>query len=115
MHPACIFLLLVPVPISGIAIVSEIRSTHYISVTITWEEAVGIGPEYVIDYYSITVTPPTIDGNSSFEVTLQASLSISIKLTYNVEHIVDFFAVNCVGLSEPISLIAYYSKLVRFI
>lgn len=100
---------LVPLPVTGINEINETHRMNDVSVSFTWEKAVGTGPEYVISSYRITITPPTVDGNSSFEVGLDNGLLITLSLTYNVEHTLNFFAINCAGMSQPTSI--YYGKL----
>lgn len=81
-----------------------------VSVTFTWEKEMGIGPEYVISSYRVTITPPTVDGNSSFKVGFEQDLLVALSLAYNVEHTVNFFAINCAGSSQPTSVVIYYGK-----
>lgn len=71
------------------------------TITFEWDPPQGSGPEAVVDYYVITISPSPLShpGTNMVE-----SPPWNVTLSYNVEHTVNITAVNCAGNGDTFVL-----------
>ena len=94
---------LVPLTPAGFRIIGQSDTLHY-NTTITfewWEPPPGRGPETIVDYYQIVVTPRPLSHPVS---NIVHSTPWSVTLEYNIEHTAVITAVNCAGESSSFIL-----------
>ena len=76
---------------------------HYnTTITFEWDPPPGSGPEAIVDYYSIIVTPRPL---SHPILNIVFSTLWNVTLNYNIEHTAIITAVNCAGESSPFTLL----------
>lgn len=79
-----------------------------ITIFFEWEPPVGRGPEYLIEYYELSVTS-TNDSAIAFSVVSYTFWNVT--LNYNLDYEASVVSVNCAGRSEPVELTTvYFSK-----
>ena len=71
-----------------------------VTVTFEWDSPQGGGPETIVDYYRITITPPQLSPSSD----LTNTTIWNATLNYNQTYTVSITAINCVGESETLPL-----------
>ena len=70
-----------------------------ITVHYEWDPPVGGGPEAIVDYYNVTITPTPLSNLTS---NLVYSTSWNVTLKYNVQYTTSTTSLNCAGESFPI-------------
>ena len=72
---------------------------HYnTTITFEWDPPSGSGPEAIVDYYPILLTPKPLS-HPSYNVLYTSPWIVTVR--YNVEHTAVITAVNCAGESSP--------------
>ena len=71
------------------------------TVTFEWDEPRGIGPELIVDYYLISITPQP---RSHPIINNVSSSPWNVTLDFNVAYITTITAVNCAGQSMTLVL-----------
>ncbi len=66
-----------------------------------WDPPLGIGPEAIVDNYTITITPEPVSHPISNEV---LASPWNVTLNYNVIYTATITAVNCNGDSDILTL-----------
>ena len=93
---------LVPLTPTGFSITGQNDSLHYnTTITFEWDPPQGRGPEAIVDYYSILVTPRPLSHPPSNIVYFTPW---NVTLDYNIVHTATITAVNCAGESNPFIL-----------
>ena len=93
---------IVPQTPTGFSVTGQNDRLHYnTTITLEWDPPQGSGPEAVVDYYLIVVTPRPLSHPVSNKV---YSTPWSVTLEYNIEHTAVITAVNCAGESSPFIL-----------
>ncbi len=73
-----------------------------IQIFFEWETPSGIGPEFFIQSYNISILSSEY-GYNSYNVT-SATTTLNVTLNYNVDFTASVVSVNCAGESEPLIL-----------
>ena len=71
-----------------------------VTVMFEWDEPQGSGPETVVDYYTIAITPSPL---SPSPIMVQRS-PLNATLNYNTGYTATITAMNCAGNSATFSL-----------
>ena len=72
-----------------------------ITVIFEWDPPQGLGPEVVVDYYRITISPAPLSHPSINSVN---SSVWNVTLNYNTPYTANATAVNCAGESTSVAL-----------
>lgn len=98
-HLFCLF----PVPLipSGFNITGQFDTVINTTIRLDWNPPQGIGPETVVDVFSVTISPTPLS-HPSFNLVFSAPWNVTIN--YNVEYTSTIAAVNCAGESDPFEL-----------
>lgn len=72
-----------------------------------WDAPQGIGPEAVVDYYSISIVPSSLSFPNSTAIATMPFIDITID--YNVVYEANLMAANCAGISESTALPANFT------
>ena len=67
-----------------------------VTVHYEWDPPMGSGPEAIIDYYNIMITPEPVLNYTSNVID---STSSNVTLDYNVQYTISVTSVNCAGKS----------------
>lgn len=70
-----------------------------ITVDFDWAHPQGSGPEAIVDYYIISISPNPLSHPGSNNV---SSPPWNVTVGYNVDHTVNITAVNCAGNSDTL-------------
>ena len=70
--------------------------------TLEWDPPEGSGPEVVVDYYRISITPRPL--SHSISTVLDYSLNWNVTLRYNTRYTANITAINCAGESGTLVL-----------
>ena len=92
---------LVPLMPTGLRVVQSYFTPENITVTFEWDPPQGLGPEVVVDYYRITISPAPLSHPSINSVN---SSVWNVTLNYNAPYTANITAVNCAGESSFSSL-----------
>ena len=94
---------LAPLTPTGFNVVQQVDSLHYnTTITFEWDPPPGRGPETIVDYYPILLTPRPLS-HPSYNVLYSSSWSVTVR--YNVEYTAVITAINCAGESSPFTLL----------
>ena len=92
----------VPLSPTGFKITQQMDTLHYnTTITFKWDPPPGVGPEAIVDYYPIIVTPRPLSHPVSNRV---YSTPWIVTLDYNIVFTATITAVNCAGESSPFVL-----------
>lgn len=83
-----------PLTPTGFNITGNDYTVQDSTATFEWDPPQGRGPEVVVDYYMISITPGPLSHN------IVDSLIWNVSLHYNTAYIVNITAINCAGESE---------------
>ena len=90
-----------PLMPTGLRIVQSYFTPENITVTFEWDPPQGSGPEVVVDYYRIAISPAPLSHPSINSVN---SSAWNVTLDYNTPYTANITAVNCAGESSSYSL-----------
>ena len=94
---------LVPITPTGFSITGQNDALHYnTTITFEWDLPPGRGPEAIVDYYQIAVTPRPLS-HPVLNI-VYSSKPWHVTLEYNTKYTVTITAVNCAGESRPFEL-----------
>ena len=89
------FFCAVPLPPTNFSIVEEYPDVNETTVLLAWEAPQGSGTEFMVDTYSITISPePPYQS-----VVMLESPPWNVTLLHNQEYTANISSVNCVGES----------------
>ena len=98
-----------PLTPTGFSIVEESFTITNITITFAWDAPRGSGPEAIVDYYRIYITPSSLSYPSSVPVTNMSLFNLTVD--YNMEYETNLTAANCAGESASTSLPSFeYGK-----
>ena len=80
----------------GFNITGESYTVSDVTVIFEWNLPQGSGPQVVVDYYRISITPAQLFPDSS----VSHSLTWNATLDYNTTYTANITAINCAGESE---------------
>ena len=86
---------------TGLRITQNFFTPENITVLFEWDPPQGLGPEEVVDYYRITISPAPLSHPSINSVN---SSVWNVTLAYNTPYTANITAVNCAGESPSITL-----------
>ena len=86
---------------TGLRITQNFFTPENITVLFEWDPPQGLGPEEVVDYYRITISPAPLSHPSINSVN---SSVWNVTLAYNTPYTANTTAVNCAGKSPSITL-----------
>ena len=92
---------IVPLIPTGFNFTSEYQQLMDTTVTFEWNPAQGSGPEAVVDYYIIYITPSPPSHPSTNQV---ESPPWNVTLAHNTIYSINITAVNCAGESDAFVL-----------
>ena len=95
----CFCLTIVPLAPSGFSINMEVFTFSNLTLTFEWDGPQGSGPQAIVDYYTIAITPEPL---SSLNITRvpNSPQAFNATLSYNVNYEVAITAGNCAGESN---------------
>ena len=93
--------LLVPITPTGFVIARVGFTPENNTVTLDWDPPQGMGPELVVDYYRIIISPAPL---SHTMINLVESSPWNVTLDYNVIYMANITAINCAGETEAFLL-----------
>ena len=94
--------LVVPIAPSGFNITEVYFTPMNVIVTFEWDLPQGMGPEFVVDYYRITI----LSASLSHPIMNSVDSTIwNVTLNYNTIYRANISAINCAGESEISPLI----------
>ena len=73
-------------------------------ITLGWDPPHGSGPEAIIHYYKIVITPEPLSHPNPIIV---YATSWNVTVEFNVQYSVTLITVNCEGESNPLALNTY--------
>ena len=91
----------VPQVPTGFDITEEYPTVTDITLTYEWDSPQGMGPEVIVDYYLITISPQPLSHSNTSVV---SSSPWNVTVDYNVTYIASITAVNCAGQSGTLEL-----------
>lgn len=94
------YTVIVPNSPSEFTVSQEAFTPINIFVTLLWDPPQGMGPQFVVDYYRIIVSPPPL----SDRINLVNTSYLIVTLDYNLEYTAILTAINCAGESSPLFL-----------
>lgn len=75
----------------------EFHNSMNTTITFEWEPPMGMGPETVVDYYVIIISPTPLSHPRRNEV---QSWLWNVTLAHNTNYTINITAVNCAGPGE---------------
>ena len=93
--------LIVPIIPSGFDIVQDGFTPENNTVTFDWDPQQGVGPEVIVDYYKIIISPTPL---SHTRINLVESSPWNVTLGYNTMYTANIIATNCAGESGSLLL-----------
>ena len=104
-----VFDIAVPQRLTGFNISEVYFSVGNVTLTFEWDPPQGVGPELIVDYYLIAISPAPLSHPILNNV---SSSPWNVTVDYNTVYSVNITAVNCAGQSGTLSLENIeYSKL----
>ena len=95
------FILTEPRTPTGLLISEDDFTNLNNTITLVWDPPQGIGPQLVVDYYWVSITPISLSHPVVNSVTTSPW---SVTIGYNMVYTVNITAVNCAGQSGTLSL-----------
>ena len=96
-----IYVYVVPIIPSGFDIVQDSFTSENNTVTFDWDPPQGVGPEVIVDYYRIIISPAPL---SRTTINLVESSPWNVTLDYNTVYTAYIIATNCAGESGSLLL-----------
>lgn len=86
---------------TGFNYTNEYHEMYNTTITLQWDPPGGEGPEAVVDFYTISISPAPLHPDTNM---LNFSLSWNVTLAHNVIYTINITAGNCAGESDPFVL-----------
>ena len=91
----------VPLPPTGFTVSQEYHSNLETTVTLSWDQPGGSGPEAIVDNYTLSISPQPL---YQPEINYVHTSPWNVTLAHNVEYNINITAINCAGRSETVRL-----------
>lgn len=92
-----------PLTPTGFRIIRKRQDTDLLgnAITFDWDPPQGSGPEAIVDYYTISISPTPL---SHPDISRVYSSPWNVTLGYNINYAVEIVAENCAGASNSFIL-----------
>lgn len=105
-------LLSVPLSPTGFNYTREYHEDTNTTIAFKWDPPHGSGPEAIVDYYTLSITPPPLSHPCMMVFDMIQSRQWNATLAHNTMYSINLTAVNCRGRSDALTYSIEYSKIV---
>ena len=89
---------------SAFNIAREISDTDTnLTVMFEWEKRQSMGPEDIVDNYTVTISPRPLDPSKEVIILPNSLMALNVTLSFNTNYTATIVAVNCAGESEALA------------